>query len=87
LDNLNAAADNSEVSHETLMTAGAMTKVKSSLIKVVGGGELVRKGLVVKAHAFTASARQAITDNGGQCVVLPAYPVAAGAAAPAPDAQ
>lgn len=75
LDYLNAASDNSEVSHDTLMSAGTMTKTKSNLVKVVGGGVLARKGLVVKAHAFTASARQAITDNGGQCVVIPSYTV------------
>lgn len=75
LDYLNAASDNSEVSHDTLISAGAMTKTKSRLVKVVGGGELARKGLVVKAHAFTESARQAITGNGGQCIVIPSYTV------------
>lgn len=81
--------DNAEVSYDALLSAGAMTKVKPSLIKVVGGGELSKKGLVVKAHAFTATARQAITDNGGECVVLPPYPVsdkAPAAAAPAAPA-
>jgi ribosomal protein L18E len=39
---------------------------------VVGGGDaLTAKGLTVKAHAFTASARAAIEGNGGTCVVLP----------------
>ena len=42
------------------------------LKKVVGGGDaLTAKGLTVKAHAFTASARAAIEGNGGTCVVLP----------------
>jgi len=38
--------------------------------KVVGGGDLTAKGLTVKAHAFTASAKEAIEANGGNCVVL-----------------
>ena len=33
--------------------------------------EYTAKGLTVKAHAFTASARAAIEGNGGTCVVLP----------------
>ena len=36
-----------------------------------GGDALTAKGLTVKAHAFTASARAAIEGNGGTCVVLP----------------
>lgn len=87
LDFLNGVADNAEVSHEILMGTKAMTKVKSGLVKVVGGGELIRKGLVVKAHAFTASARQAITDNGGQCIVIPSYPVSDKADADAAPAE
>lgn len=65
------------MTYEALLSAGAMTKVKQGLVKIVGGGELARKGLVVKAHAFTASAREAITSNGGQCVEIPSYPVKA----------
>ena len=42
------------------------------LKKVVGGPEeFTAKGLTIKAHAFTASARAAIEGNGGTCVVLP----------------
>ena len=42
------------------------------LKKVVGGPEeYTAKGLTVKAHAFTATARAAIEGNGGTCVVLP----------------
>ncbi|KAJ1620515.1 ribosomal protein L18e/L15P, partial [Pavlovales sp. CCMP2436] len=90
LDYLNKVEDNSEVSYEILMGAGAMTKVKPDLVKVVGGGALLRKGLVVKAHAFTASARQAITDAGGTCVEIPSYGISSKtneeAAAPAEEA-
>ena len=38
---------------------------------VSGSEALTTKGLTVKAHAFTASARAAIEGNGGTCVVLP----------------
>lgn len=31
---------------------------------------MTAKGLTVKAHAFTASAKEAIEANGGNCVVL-----------------
>jgi ribosomal protein L15 len=87
LDYLNNVEDNSEVDYESLVNAGAMTKFKPGLVKVVGGGELSRKGLVVKAHAFTASARDAITSNGGQCVEIPSYPVSTRAEAEAPAAE
>jgi len=36
----------------------------------VGGSELTVKGLTVKAHAFTESAKAAIEANGGTCVIL-----------------
>lgn len=75
LDYLNGMEDNSEVTYEALLDSGAMTKVKPRLVKVVGSGELKAKGLVVKAHAFTATAREAITAQGGECVVIPPYPV------------
>lgn len=43
-----------------------------TLKKVVGGPEeYSAKGLTVKAHAFTESARAAIEGSGGTCVVLP----------------
>ena len=48
-------------------SAGRRFKLK----KVVGGGALTAKGLTVKAHAFTSTARAAIEGNGGTCVVLP----------------
>lgn len=42
---------------------------KSSLVKILGRGELKSK-LEVKAHAFTATAKTAIEANGGQAIVL-----------------
>lgn len=50
----------------------ANPRVRFALKKVVGGPEaFTAKGLTVKAHAFTTSARGAIESNGGTCVVLP----------------
>lgn len=71
LDALNAASEGSTVDYAMLKDQRAVSKSKYSLKKVVGGAEpLTVKGLTVKAHAFTAAARQAIEDNSGTCVVL-----------------
>ena len=37
---------------------------------MVGNGELTVKGLTVRAHAFTESAKAAIEANGGNCIIL-----------------
>ncbi len=42
---------------------------KNGLLKVLGEGELKAK-LVVKAHKFTASAKEAIENAGGEAVIL-----------------
>jgi len=71
LNVLNGAAEGSTVDYSTLMDQRLVSKSKYSLKKVVGGAEpLTVKGLTVKAHAFTESARKAIEDNSGTCVVL-----------------
>ena len=56
---------------------------KRGLVKVLGRGELNRK-LTVKAHAFSASAVQAIEAAGGTIEIVPA-PV--GRPAPARSGQ
>jgi large subunit ribosomal protein L15 len=43
---------------------------KGDLVKVLGGGELSR-ALSVEAHAFSASAKAAITAAGGSITVVP----------------
>ena len=49
----------------------AATKSKYHLKKVVVSEEaLTAKGITVKAHAFTDSARQAIEGAGGKCITL-----------------
>ena len=67
LDSL-AEFDSNEVSPETLRAKGLVHK--HGLVKVLGRGEL-SKPLRVSAHAFSASARQAIEAAGGTVSVLP----------------
>ena len=57
-----------QVNPETLRAKGLVHK--HGLVKVLGRGELTRK-LTVKAHAFSASARQAIESAGGTVEVIP----------------
>ena len=57
-----------EVTPETLRAKGLVHK--HGLVKVLGRGELTR-ALQVKAHAFSASATQAIEAAGGTVEVLP----------------
>mmetsp|Transcript_31948 Transcript_31948/g.43623 ORF Transcript_31948/g.43623 Transcript_31948/m.43623 type:complete len:273 (+) Transcript_31948:63-881(+) len=83
LEMLNSFEDNSEVDFAQLLEKGIATKANKSrdIFKVVGGSNfgleeegvgsvLKAKNLVVKAHAFTESARAAIEAAGGTCVVL-----------------
>ena len=81
LDKLNDFADGSEVNPESLREKGV---IRSRLdgVKILGGGELKRK-LTIKAHAFSASAKEKISKAGGQCeLILPPAKPAAQAAAP-----
>src|SRR3954454_24310720 len=57
-----------DVNPETLRARGLVHK--HGLVKVLGRGELTRK-LTVRAHAFSASARQAIESAGGTVEVIP----------------
>mmetsp|Transcript_8362 Transcript_8362/g.11079 ORF Transcript_8362/g.11079 Transcript_8362/m.11079 type:complete len:224 (+) Transcript_8362:85-756(+) len=70
MEQLNKAAEGSTVSPASLLEAGARTKDKLNIFKVIGGEELTVKGLTVEAHAFTKSAREAIENAGGKCVIL-----------------
>lgn len=70
IDVLNGVEENSIVTFASLKEAGLMTKQKRKLVKVTGGAELSKKGLTVKAHAFTSSAVEAIEGAGGTCVLV-----------------
>lgn len=68
---LNKCAEGSEVDYASLLSARAVSKASLKLNKVVGSGdELAVKGLTVKAHAFTESAKASIEAAGGKCVLL-----------------
>ncbi len=51
---------------ETLAASGIIKKAEK--VKILGGGELKTK-LTVKAHAFSASAKEAIEAQGGTATV------------------
>jgi len=72
LENLNSVPEGSTVDFDSLFTAGSVTKSNKGITihKIIGNGELKVKGLTVKAHAFTESAKAAIEAAGGSCVLL-----------------
>ncbi len=55
-----------EVNPETLKSAGL---VGSGLVKILGNGK-ISKGLTVKAHKFSASAKEMIEKAGGKTEVI-----------------
>jgi large subunit ribosomal protein L15 len=64
-----------EVTPETLRAAGLAKRRHP--VKVLGRGEISTK-LTVKAHAFSATAKEKIEKAGGTCEVIPARTPAAG---------
>lgn len=57
----------SEVNFDTLVKNGLANK--NELVKILGRGELKSK-VEIKAHAFTASAKKAIEEKGGNATQL-----------------
>ncbi|WP_217588939.1 50S ribosomal protein L15 [Lentibacillus saliphilus] len=68
LDALNRFEDGTEITPELLLEEGVVSKLKSG-IKVLGNGT-VEKKVTVKAHKFSASAKQAIEAAGGKTEVI-----------------
>jgi large subunit ribosomal protein L15 len=66
---LNGFADGDTVDAQTLKSKG-LANGPADGVRVLGNGELTRK-LVVKAHHFSKSATQKITDKGGTTEVIP----------------
>jgi large subunit ribosomal protein L15 len=60
--------DGSEITPELLLAKRVVRK-KNVPVKILGVGDLTKK-LTVKAHAFSASARDKIEQAGGKAVVL-----------------
>lgn len=69
LERLDRFAEGAEVSPEMLAEAGIIKSVRKPVV-ILGRGEL-DKQLLVKAHRFSASARQKIEAAGGTVEVLP----------------
>lgn len=63
VERLNRFAAGTEVNPETLVAAGLIKSVNAR-VKVLGNGELDR-ALIVKAHKFSAGAREKILAAGG----------------------
>ncbi|WP_432362133.1 50S ribosomal protein L15 [Sporosarcina sp. UB5] len=68
LDVLNRFDEGTEVSPELLIETGIVSNEKSG-IKILGNGTLEKK-ITVKAHKFSASAKEAIEKAGGQVEVI-----------------
>lgn len=70
LDSLQALADRlkvSEITFDTFVKNGLAGK--NQLVKILGRGELKSK-IDIKAHAFTASAKKAIEEKGGNATEI-----------------
>jgi len=68
LDVLNRFDEGTEVTPELLIETGIVSNEKSG-IKILGNGTL-EKNITVKAHKFSASAKEAIEKAGGQAEVI-----------------
>ena len=68
LDTLESFTVGTEIDPEELRARGLVAK--RGLVKVLGRGELT-KALTVRAHAFSASAKQAIEAAGGSVEIVP----------------
>jgi large subunit ribosomal protein L15 len=65
-----------EITPEVLVAAGLVRKSKQGAIAILGQGDLT-KALTVRAHRFTAGARQKIEAAGGKAEVIAAPAAAA----------
>lgn len=68
LDALNKFEEGTEITPELLLEEGVLSHLKSGL-KVLGRGT-IDKNLTVKAHKFSASAKEAIEAAGGKTEVI-----------------
>ena len=69
VEDLNVFEDGATVTAEALRERGMLKKLLDG-VKILGNGELKKK-LMVKAHKFSAAARERIAKAGGQCEELP----------------
>jgi len=66
---LNDLPDGTEVTPDLMREKKFIKGPAKIAVKILGGGKLSRK-LVVKAHAFSESAKGSIESAGGKCEVL-----------------
>jgi large subunit ribosomal protein L15 len=71
LESLNQFDEGATVDLDTIRKAG-LANGKSDGVKILGNGELKKKKLTVRAHAFSASARTKIEGLGGKCELITA---------------
>jgi large subunit ribosomal protein L15 len=71
LQQLDAFAAGSEVSPQTLAERG-LVRGKDRRVKILGDGALA-KALTVKAHSFSAKAKEKIESAGGKAEVIPIH--------------
>lgn len=69
VSSLEVFEDGAEVTAETLLQKGVLSKIEPYGLKVLGDGELTKK-LTVKAAKFTKSAAEKIEKCGGKAEVL-----------------
>ena len=68
VDVLNRFEDGAEVTAESLLASGAISKIGDG-VKILGNGELTKK-LTVKVNAFSEGAKSKIEALGGTCEVI-----------------
>jgi len=68
LETLNLFEDGTEITPELLLENGVVSNLKAG-IKVLGRGSVTKK-LTVKAHKFSAAAKEAIEAAGGKTEVM-----------------
>jgi len=68
VEKLNLFEEGTVVTPELLLKSGIVSKTKSG-IKILGNGKLEKK-ITVKAHKFSATAKEAIEQAGGQTEVV-----------------
>jgi large subunit ribosomal protein L15 len=68
IETLNRFDEGTEVTPELLIESGIVSNAKSG-IKILGNGTLEKK-ITVKAHKFSATAKEAIEKAGGQTEVV-----------------
>lgn len=69
LSALDRFADGAEVSPDALRREGLLKGALTDKVKILGNCQ-TKKGLTVKAHAFSRAAKTRIEEAGGKCVLL-----------------